>query len=35
MSDKFYVVHSDMSKELFRPRIIADTIIKETGVDED
>lgn len=35
MLDKFYVVHSDMSKELFRPRIIADTIIKETGIDED
>ena len=35
MSEKFYVVHTDMEKELFRPRMIAETIIKETGVDEE
>lgn len=35
MSEKFYVVHTDMEKELFRPRVIAETIIKETGVDEE
>ena len=35
MSDKFYVIHSDMSRELFRPRLIAETIINETGVDEE
>lgn len=35
MSEKFYVIHSDMSKELFRPRLIAETIVNETGVDED
>ena len=35
MPDKFYVVHTDMSKELFRPRMIAETIIEETGVDEE
>ena len=35
MIDKFYVVHTNMEKELFRPRIIAETIINETGVDEE
>lgn len=35
MSDKFYVVHTNMEKELFRPRMIAETIIAETGVDEE
>lgn len=35
MSDKFYVVHTNMEKELFRPRMIAETIITETGVDEE
>lgn len=35
MSEKFYVIHTDKTKELFRPRLIADTIVKETGVDED
>ena len=35
MIDKFYVVHTNMEKELFRPRMIAETIINETGVDEE
>jgi len=35
MSEKFYVLHSNMEKELFRPRMIAETIINETGVDEE
>ena len=35
MSEKFYVVHSNMERELFRPRMIAETIIEETGIDEE
>ena len=35
MTDKFYVVHTNMEKELFRPRLIAETIINETGINEE
>lgn len=31
----FFVLHSDGTKEKFKPRFIAQTIIDETGIDED
>lgn len=31
----FYVVHSDGTESLFKPSIIGDTIIDETGIDEE
>ena len=35
MTDKITVVHSDGSTEIFRPRLIGQAIMKETGVNED
>ena len=35
MSDKIIVVHADGTQEPFKPRLISQTIIKETNVDED
>lgn len=35
MIDKIIVIHSDGEKDNFTPRKISDTIIKETGIDED
>ena len=35
MTDKFYVIHTNMEKTPFRPKMIAETIINETGVDEE
>ena len=33
--ERIFVIHSDGSKEIFKPRIISQTIISETNVDED
>lgn len=33
--ERFFVIHNDGSKEIFKPRIISQTIISETNVDED
>lgn len=35
MTDKIIVIHSDGSKDNFKPRMISQTIIDETGVDEE
>ena len=35
MTDKIIVIHSDGTKENFKPRMISQTIIDETGVDEE
>ena len=35
MSDKIIVVHSDGTQEPFKPRLISQTIIKETNINED
>ena len=35
MTDKIIVIHSDGTKENFKPRMISQTIINETGVDEE
>ena len=35
MTDKIIVTHSDGTQEIFRPRLIGQTIIKETGIDEE
>ena len=35
MTDKITVVHSDGSTEIFRPRLISQAIMKETGVNEE
>lgn len=35
MTDKFYVTHSDGNKTPFKPIIIGDTIMMETGLDEE
>lgn len=33
--ERIFVIHNDGSKEIFKPRIISQTIISETNVDED
>ena len=33
--DKIIILHSDGTKENFKPRLISETIIKETNIDED
>ena len=33
--DKIIILHSDGTKENFKPRLIPETIIKETNIDED
>lgn len=35
MTDRIIVIHSDGTKESFKPRLISKTIIDETGVDEE
>lgn len=35
MNDKIIVIHNDGTKEKFKPRMISQTIIDETGVDEE
>ena len=35
MTNKIIVIHSDGTKENFKPRMISQTIIEETGVDEE
>lgn len=35
MTDKFYVTHNDGNETFFKPSIIGDTIITETGLDEE
>ena len=35
MTDKIFVIHTDGSKEPFKPRIISQTIIDETNVESD
>lgn len=35
MTDKIFVIHTDGSKEPFKPRIISQTIMDETGVKQD
>ena len=35
MTDRIIVIHSDGTKENFKPRMISQTIIDETGVDEE
>ena len=35
MTDRFYVVHNDGTESLFSPSVIGDTIIEETGIDEE
>ena len=35
MTERFYVVHSDGREELFKPSVIGETIIKETGINEE
>ena len=35
MTDKIIIIHSDGSKDNFKPRMISQTIIDETGVDEE
>lgn len=35
MTDRIIVIHSDGSKDNFKPRMISQTIIDETGVDEE
>ena len=35
MTDKFYVVHTDGVETQFKPATIGDTIINETGIDEE
>ena len=34
MTEKIIVIHNDGSKEQFKPRLIAQTIMDETNVDE-
>ena len=35
MTDKIIVIHNDGSKDIFKPRMISQTIIDETGVEQD
>lgn len=35
MTDKFYVTHSNGEESPFKPSVIGDTIIEETGIDEE
>ena len=35
MTDKIFVIHTDGSKEPFKPRMISQTIMDETGVKQD
>lgn len=35
MTDKIIVTHSDGKQEIFRPRLIGQAIVKETGIDEE
>ena len=35
MTDRIIVIHSDGTKENFKPRMISQTIMDETGVDEE
>lgn len=35
MKEKIIVLHSNGTKEIFKPRLISETIIKETNIDED
>lgn len=35
LTDKITVIHSDGKTEVFKPRLIGQAIMKETGVDED
>ena len=35
MKEKIIVLHSNGTKEIFKPRLISETIIKETNIDKD